>query len=101
VTVRDVITVLGSATVVWPFTGRAKVRVRRVGVLLPLITIHLDKLTSRFSGKLCCSRVGRRVATYGIDVRWCGEDPELIRKYVAELVASGPDASVSALRAGV
>jgi len=31
-----------------------------------------------------------------IDVRWCGGDPELIRKYVAELVTSAPDVILAA-----
>jgi putative ABC transport system substrate-binding protein len=91
---REFITLLGGATVACPLTARAQQpeRMRRIGVLMNLTADDAD-IPNRLAPFLQGLQevgwtVGRNVR---IDYRWGGGDPDLIRKFAAELVALAPD----------
>jgi ABC-type uncharacterized transport system substrate-binding protein len=90
---REFLSVLGAA-VALPLAARAQesARIRRIGVLLPS-TAGDAEYQARMAaflqglGQLGWT-IGRNVR---IDTRWYAGDANLIRKYVAELIALAPD----------
>jgi putative ABC transport system substrate-binding protein len=90
---REFITLAGGA-VAWPLAARAQQpeRMRRIGVLLPGTANDAEyqaRIVAFLQGlqQLGWSE-GRNVR---IDTRWAAGDANLIRKYVAELIALAPD----------
>jgi putative ABC transport system substrate-binding protein len=91
---REFITLLGGAAAAWPLGAHAQQgeRVRRIGVLMnqaadnPEGRARLAALTEELT-KLGWT-VGSNVR---IEDRWGAGDPELYRRYAAELVALAPD----------
>jgi putative tryptophan/tyrosine transport system substrate-binding protein len=91
---REFITLIGGTAVAWPLGARAQQgeRVRRIGVLMyaapddpggqALLAPFLQRL------KQLGWSDGRNMR---IDYRWGGGDPNLVRRYTAELVALAPD----------
>jgi putative ABC transport system substrate-binding protein len=91
---REVLTLLGGAAAAWPVGAWAQQgeRVRRIGVLAsPAEDIESRARIGAFVQGLQEAgwTEGRNVR---IDTRWGGGDPDLFRRYAAELVAFGPDA---------
>jgi putative ABC transport system substrate-binding protein len=90
---RELIGVLGGAAV-WPVVARAQQddRVRRIGVLVNGAADDVyepDRLAALEGGLRELNwTVGRNIQ---IDYRFGAGDPDLIRKYAAELVALAPD----------
>src|SRR5262245_26288201 len=91
---REFITLLGGAAAAWPLAARAQQpdRMRRIGVLMPATADNAEyqaRMAAFLHGlqQLGWSD-GRNVR---IDTRWAAGDANLIRKYVAELIALAPD----------
>jgi len=94
---REFITLLGSAAAVWPLAGRAQQpeRARRMGVLFSLAEDDTESVARRAAFEQALKGLGWiNGGNLRIDYRWAGGDAELIRKFVAELVASAPDVIV-------
>jgi putative tryptophan/tyrosine transport system substrate-binding protein len=95
---RSFITLLGGAAA-WPLAARAQQgeRVRRIGVLMNLASGDpegQDRVATFMQGLQDAGwAVGRNVR---IDYRWGAGDPNLFRKYAAELVALAPDVILAA-----
>ena len=95
---RDFITLVGSSAIAWPVTARAQQgqRVRCIGVLMsisetnPAAQVNVTAFAAglREQGWI----EGRNVQ---IDYRWARGQPDLVRKFAAELVAAQPDIIVS------
>src|SRR6516165_2268384 len=90
---RSFISAFGGAAT-WPLAVRAQQadRVRRIGVLLPLVEDDpfARAEVSAFVAALQQARwTDRRNAR--IEIRWAGPTPSDIRRHAAELVALGPD----------
>jgi putative ABC transport system substrate-binding protein len=96
---RSIITLLGGAAAAWPLAARAQQgeRVRRIGVLMNLASGDpegQDRVAAFMQGLQDAGwAVGRNVR---IDYRWGAGDPNLFRKYAAELVALAPDVILAA-----
>jgi ABC-type uncharacterized transport system substrate-binding protein len=90
---REFITLLGGA-VAWPLSARGQQsdRVRRIGVLHTPAADDPDGQARNVAFLQGLQQLGwtdgRNVR---IDLRWAAGDPELTRKYTAELVALAPD----------
>jgi ABC-type uncharacterized transport system substrate-binding protein len=101
---REFITLLGSAAVAWPRAARAQQseRVRRVGVLMPFVAEDPEaqaRLVAFVQGLQEQGwTVGRNVR---LDIRWAAGEPELFRRYAAELVALAPDVILGAVTTSV
>jgi putative tryptophan/tyrosine transport system substrate-binding protein len=91
---RAFLTLLGGAAAAWPLATSAQQgeRVRRIGVLMNLASGDSegqDRVAAFMQGLQEADwAVGRNVR---IDYRWGAGDPNLFRKYAAELVALAPD----------
>ena len=93
---REFITLLGSLAAGWPLVARAQQRVRRIGVLFSLAEDDIESVTRRAAFEQALKALGWiHGSNLRIDYRWAGGDAELIRKFVAELVASAPDVIVT------
>jgi putative tryptophan/tyrosine transport system substrate-binding protein len=100
---REFITLLGGAAA-WPLAARAQQpeRIRRIGVLMSLAAGDPEaqgRLVAFVQGlqELGWS-VGRNVR---LDIRWAAGEPELFRRYAAELVALAPDVILGAVTSSV
>src|SRR5690242_16495205 len=81
----------------WPLIARAQPadRVRRIGVLFTLAEDDPESLVRRAAFEQALKELGWiNGSNLRIDYRWAGGAPELIRKFVVELVASAPDVIV-------
>ena len=91
---REFITLIGGAAAAWPVAGHAQQpeRMRRIGVLMNRAADNpegQDRLAAFHQGLRELGWTdGHNVR---IDVRWGAGEAERTRKYVAELVALGPD----------
>jgi putative tryptophan/tyrosine transport system substrate-binding protein len=95
---REFITLLGSLAAGWPLAARAQQpeRVRRIGVLFSLAEDDVESVTRRAAFEQALKALGWiHGSNLRIDYRWAAGDAELIRKFVAELVASAPDVIVT------
>jgi putative ABC transport system substrate-binding protein len=91
---REFITLVGGAAAAWPLASRAQQpeRVRRVGVLYSLAEDDPESVMRRAAFEQAIKELGWTPGgNLRIDYRWARNDPELIRKFVAELVALAPD----------
>lgn len=95
---RAFLALLGSAAV-WPLASRAQpaTPMRRVGVF-----VYFKEEDSLLNAYLSTFREQLHMlgwiigSNLGTDYRWTGGDPELIRRYAAELVALRPDVILAA-----
>src|SRR5271169_1814264 len=95
---REFITFLGGVAVAWPRAARAQQpeRVRRIGVLFSLGENDTESVTRRAAFEQALKALGWiNGGNLRIDYRWAEGDAGLIRKFVAELVASAPDVIVT------
>jgi hypothetical protein len=95
---REFITLVGGAVAAWPLMAHAQQaeRVRRIGVLYSLAADDPESVTRRAAFEQALKELGwTNGSNLRIDYRWAGNDPELIRKFVAELVAAAPDVIVT------
>jgi ABC-type uncharacterized transport system substrate-binding protein len=100
---REFITLLGGAAA-WPLAARAQQseRMRRIGVLMPVAAgdpAAQARLVAFVQGLQEQGwTVGRNVQ---LDIRWAAGEPELFRRYAAELVALAPDVILGAVTTSV
>jgi ABC-type uncharacterized transport system substrate-binding protein len=101
---REFITLLGGAAVTWPLAARAQQseRMRRIGVLMPVAAgdpAAQARLVAFVQGLQEQGwTVGRNVQ---LDIRWAAGEPELFRRYAAELVELAPDVILGAVTTSV
>jgi putative tryptophan/tyrosine transport system substrate-binding protein len=101
---REFITLLGGAVAAWPVAARAQQgeRMRRIGVLMPVAAgdpAAQARLVAFVQGLQEQGwTVGRNVQ---LDIRWATGEPELFRRYAAELVALAPDVILGAVTTSV
>jgi putative ABC transport system substrate-binding protein len=94
---RDVITLLGGASMLWPLAARAQQdeRVRRIGVLMAATADdpeYQPRIRAFQQGLAASGWIdGRNVR---VDTRWAGTNSDDIRKHAVELAALAPDAIV-------
>ena len=89
---REFITLVGGAAATWPLSARAQQseRVRRIGMLYSLAEDDSELVVRRAAFEQALRKLGwTNGGNIRIGYRWAQNDPELIRKFVAELVASG------------
>jgi putative tryptophan/tyrosine transport system substrate-binding protein len=95
---REFIMLVGGAAAGWPLASRAQQveRVRRIGVLNSLAEDDPESVTRRAAFERAIRELGWiNGGNLRIDYRWARNDPELIRKFVGELVALAPDVIVT------
>jgi putative tryptophan/tyrosine transport system substrate-binding protein len=95
---REFITLLGGTAVTWPVAARAQQseRVRRVGVLFSLAESDPESVARREAFDQALKELGWiKGGNLRIEYRWAGNDPELMRKFVAELVTLAPDVIIA------
>ena len=94
---REFLTLFSGAAAV-PLAARAQQpeRVRRIGVLYSLAEDDPELVVRRAAFEQALKGLGWiNGDNLRIDYRWARGDPELIRKFVADLVASAPDVIVT------
>jgi putative ABC transport system substrate-binding protein len=93
---REFITLLGGAAAVWPIAARAQQpeRVRRIGALIGGSAENDPESRARVAAlrEGLAQRGWSEGRNLRIDYRWAGTDPDRIRAFAAELVATGPEA---------
>ena len=90
---REFITLLGGAAA-WPLAARAQQpdRMRRIGVFMNLASDDADGQARNAAFLQGLQEAGWAVGrNVRIEYRWGAGDPELFRRYAAELVALAPD----------
>jgi putative ABC transport system substrate-binding protein len=95
---REFITLVGGAATAWPLAALAQQpeRVRRIGVLNSLAEGDPESALRRAAFEQALKELGWTIGdNLRIDYHWAENDPELIRKFVAELVALAPDVIVA------
>lgn len=89
---RDFITLLLSAMAPLPARAQQPMRERRLGILFSLAEDDPESVARRAAFERKLQQLGwTQASNLRIEYRWSGNDPELIRKYAAELVALRPD----------
>ena len=91
---RRFITLLGGTAMAWPLAARAQHqdRVRRIGVLYSLAEDDPESTVRRVAFEQALKDLGwTNGSNLRIGYRWAQNDPELMRKFVAELIAGAPD----------
>src|SRR3977135_308881 len=90
---REFITLVGGVVAAWPLASRAQQadRARRIGVLYSLAEDDPESVMRRAAFEQAIKELGWvNGGNLRIDYRWARNDPELLRKYVAELIGLGP-----------
>src|SRR5436305_1185205 len=91
---REFMTLVTGAAAAWPLAARAQQpeRVRRIGVLYSLAEDDPESVVRRAALEKGLKELGWiNGGNIRIDYRWAENDPELIRKFAAELIALAPD----------
>jgi putative tryptophan/tyrosine transport system substrate-binding protein len=91
---REFIALLGGAAAALPLAARAQQpeRMRRIGVLVGYASDDADSAAQMVAFTQALQQLGWAVGhNVQIDTRYGGGDAELIRNYVAELIALAPD----------
>jgi putative ABC transport system substrate-binding protein len=93
---REFIAVLGGAAA-WPLAASAQqATVRRIGIFIDLASSDPEAADRLAAFMQALQQLGWTVGkNLRLEYRWAGGDPNLVRKYVAELVAIGPDVIVT------
>jgi|FEC22Drversion2_1045045.scaffolds.fasta_scaffold00142_89 putative tryptophan/tyrosine transport system substrate-binding protein len=86
---RDVIALLASGVVAWPFRGRAQ-QIKRVGVLIPFTEDDPDARRQLAAFRTELQRLGW-TDNLRIEARWAGGDRDRIGMLAKELTALRPD----------
>jgi putative ABC transport system substrate-binding protein len=89
---REFLATLGGAAAIWPLGARAQQdeRVRRIGVLMPVVVDEQKARVAAFQQVL--QQLGwTDGSNVRFDYRWGAGDADDIEKYAAELVALAPD----------
>jgi putative tryptophan/tyrosine transport system substrate-binding protein len=96
---RVFITLLSGVATAWPLMARAQQpeRTRHIGVLLPGTSDDAEYQARHAAFLQGLQQLGwSEGRNVRIDIRWAAGDANLIRKYVAELIALAPDVILSA-----
>src|SRR3954470_10244480 len=91
---REFMTLVTGAAAAWPLAASAQQpeRVRRIGVLYSLAEDDPESVVRRAALEKGLKELGWIIGgNIRIDYRWAQNDPELIRKFAAELIALAPD----------
>jgi putative ABC transport system substrate-binding protein len=90
---RGFLALLGSSAMAWPLAARAQHQgVRRIGVLYSLAEDDPESTVRRVAFEQALKDLGwTNGSNLRIGYRWAQNDPELIRKFVAELITGAPD----------
>jgi putative ABC transport system substrate-binding protein len=94
---REFITLLGGAAALWPLAARAQQpeRIRRIGVIYSLAEGDPESVARRLGFEQRLKELGWiNGGNLRIEYRWTENAPELMEKFVAELVALAPDVIV-------
>src|SRR4051812_7342821 len=94
---RQFFAALGAAAT-WPLLARAQQgeRIRRIGVLNSLAESDRESAVRRQAFEQALQQLGwRNGVNLRLDYRWAENDPELLGKFVAELLALAPDVIVA------
>jgi putative tryptophan/tyrosine transport system substrate-binding protein len=95
---REFIMLMGGAAAAWPLAARGQQpeRARRIGALYSLTEDDPESAARRAAFEQAIKELGwTSGGNLRIDYRWSGNDPELIRKFTAELIALAPDVIVA------
>jgi putative ABC transport system substrate-binding protein len=101
---RKFISLLGGAAAAWPLAARAQPgeRMRRIGVLMSLAAGDPEAQARLVAFVQGLQELGWSVGRNArLDIRWAGGEPELFRRYAAELVALAPDVILGAVTSSV
>jgi putative ABC transport system substrate-binding protein len=101
---REFIVLLGGTTLAWPLVARAQQPgpVRRIGVLMNRAAASPEGQAYFAAFKKSLQQSGwSDGGNLHIDVRWGANDPDLDRKYAAELLTHTPEVVVAAGTEGV
>src|SRR3954447_18542525 len=90
---RGFLALLGSSAMAWPLAARAQHQgVRRIGVLYSLAEDDPESTVRRVAFEQALKDLGwTNGSNLRIGYRCAQNDPELIRKFVAELITGAPD----------
>jgi putative ABC transport system substrate-binding protein len=91
---REFIGLLGVTAIAWPLAAHAQhqERERRIGMLYSLAEDDPESIVRRLAFEKALKDLGwTNGSNLRIGYRWAQNDPELIRKFVAELLAGAPD----------
>ena len=88
---RGFLALLGSSAMAWPLAARARHQgVRRIGMLYSLAENDPESTVRRAAFEQALKDLGwTNGSNLRIGYRWAQNDPELIRKFVAELISHG------------
>jgi putative tryptophan/tyrosine transport system substrate-binding protein len=95
---REFISLIGGAAVAWPVAALAQApgRMRRIGMLMNLAADDPESQASLAAFQRGLQELGWVAGdNVSIDARWVAGQPDLIRKFAAELVALAPDVLLS------
>ena len=93
---RDFITLLGGAAAAWPLNARAQQRMRRIGVMMPLVESDPEARTVAAAFERRLESVGWAISrNLQIEYRFAPADDKRIEKFARELVESHVDLIVA------
>jgi ABC-type uncharacterized transport system substrate-binding protein len=101
---REFITLVGTTAAAWPLAARAQQgeRMRRIGVLMPLAAGDPEGQARLGAFVQGLQEHGWTVGSnVQLDIRWAAGEPNLIRRYAAELVGLAPDVILGAVTTSV
>jgi putative ABC transport system substrate-binding protein len=101
---RTFITLLGGAAAAWPLYSHAQMtdRVRRIGVLLSYTDDDPEAKARLAAFRQGLEQLGWKAGrNITFEYRWPAGNPDLIKTYAAELVASTPDLILTGVTSGV
>jgi putative ABC transport system substrate-binding protein len=101
---REFITLLGGAAAAWPLAARTQQPggMRRIGVLMPLAAGDPEGQARLGAFVQGLQEHGWTVGSnVQLDIRWAAGEPNLIRRYAAELVGLAPDVILGAVTTSV
>jgi putative ABC transport system substrate-binding protein len=93
---RDFIAGIAGSVAAWPLAARGERAERKVGVLMPAVENDAES-----RARIAAFRKGLREQGWAegrnlrIEIRWALDDPNLMRRHAAELVAIAPDVIVA------
>jgi putative ABC transport system substrate-binding protein len=101
---REFISLLGGAAAAWPLATQAQQgeRMRRIGVLMSVGAADPEGQARLVAFVQALQEHGWSAGrNMQLDIRWAAGEPELFRRYAAELVALAPDVILGAVTSSV